>query len=99
MAQPGPGNNARSALSGASAQLPPGPAGAVAPCEQAWVEVQMLGEKDEPVPGLECEIVGPDGALHRGVTDSNGVVRVQPLPPGQCTMTFPLLDRRTWNKA
>jgi hypothetical protein len=93
------GNEARSALYGALSDLPSTAPGAVVPCQETWIEVQMLDETEAPVPGLECEVIAPDGAPHRGVTDSNGVFRVEPVPPGQCTITFTSLDRRIWKKA
>ena len=93
------GTEARSALYGALSELPPTAPAAVAPCEQVWVEVQMLDETDAPVPGLECEVLAPDGVGHRGVTDAKGVFRVEPVPPGQCTITFTSLDQRIWKKA
>jgi hypothetical protein len=93
------GSNARSALYGALSDLPQTTGGAVVPCQLVWVEVQMLDETKAPVPGLECEVVGPDGVVHRGITDGNGVFRVEPLPAGECTICFTSLDRRVWKKA
>jgi hypothetical protein len=93
------GSEARSALSGAMAELPPSPAGAVLPCQQAWVEVQMLDETRAPVPALECEVVGPNGEVHHGVTDENGIFRVDGVPPGSCQISFPALDGKVWKKA
>ncbi len=64
-----------------------------------WIEVQMLGDDDKPV-GLVCWITRPDGQRLERVTDRQGLVRVDGLEDaGQCEVTFPNLDTKTWAQA
>jgi type VI secretion system secreted protein VgrG len=65
--------------------------------EKTWIEIELVDEEGNPVPGERYEITGPDGeTLARGTLDGNGFARVEGLDPGQCTVTFPELDREAW---
>ena len=65
----------------------------------SWIEVQLVDHDDEPVAGELCRLELPDGTEWEGRTDTRGVLRVSGIDPGNCTITFPNLDRRLWERA
>lgn len=80
----------------------PDPAG-VTPPDQAqpgapasWVEVRMVGEDDEPLAGQGYRLLLPGLRLQEGRLDAEGRVRVDGLPEGSCTVSFPGLDSEAW---
>ncbi len=55
-----------------------------------WVEIVVLGPEDEPVAGVECEIILPDGQVRRHKSDEFGLVRVEQISEaGACKVSFP----------
>jgi type VI secretion system secreted protein VgrG len=62
-----------------------------------WIEIELLDEKDKPVPGEPYRITLPDGTvLAEGALDEKGFARVDGIDPGTCRVTFPRLDKDTW---
>ena len=61
-----------------------------------WVEVELLGEDDSPIPGERYEITCPDGAVKKGKLDGHGWARVEGRGEGECTVCFPDLDQDAW---
>jgi hypothetical protein len=66
--------------------------------EKTWIEIQLVDEADEPVPGQAWKITHPDGTTAaRGRTNSEGVGRVSGIEnPGNCEITFTELDEEAW---
>jgi hypothetical protein len=64
--------------------------------EGAWIEIQLVGEDDRPVRGQKYQITLPDGTVKEGVTDSEGLARLEGIEPGTCQVTFPELDKDAW---
>jgi hypothetical protein len=66
--------------------------------EKTWIEIQLVDEADDPVPGQAWKITHPDGTtVARGRTNSEGVGRVSGVEnPGNCTITFTELDKEAW---
>jgi hypothetical protein len=64
--------------------------------EKTWIEVQLLGEDDQPVAGVAYEIALPDGSVEKGRTDSQGLARIEGIDPGTCQVTFSELDKDAW---
>ncbi|MDC0673671.1 hypothetical protein [Nannocystis radixulma] len=64
-----------------------------------WVEIQLVGEDGEGIPGQRYRIVAPDGVEWRGFTDSLGVARINRIPAGTCEVFFPDLDADAWEPA
>jgi len=65
-----------------------------------WIEIQVVGEDDEAIAGIECEITLPSGKHVRRTTDRLGLVRIEGITtPGQCSLTFPALDESAWEPA
>ena len=68
--------------------------------KKSWIEIELVDEEDNPVPGERYEITLPDGTtVARGTLDENGFARVDGIDPGECQVTYPELDRDTWEKA
>lgn len=68
--------------------------------EKSWIEVELVDEEDQPVPGERYEITLPDGkTVASGTLDENGFARVDGIDPGTCQVTFPELDKDTWESA
>ena len=67
--------------------------------ELTWIEIELVDDDDRPVSGERYEIELPDGRVRRGTLDGNGFARVEGVEPGNCKITFPRLDRETWEPA
>jgi len=67
--------------------------------EKNWIEIELLDEEDNPVPGEKYKITLPDGKVKTGTLDQNGFARVDGIDPGTCKVTFPDLDKDAWEKA
>ncbi len=67
--------------------------------ELSWIEVLLVGEDGKPVPGERYRITVPDGRVAEGTLGADGVARVEGFESGQCTITFPDLDKAAWEDA
>lgn len=68
------------------------------PVELSWIEIELVDEADQPVPGERYELTLPDGKIRKGTLDANGLARVEGLPPGNCQISFPRLDLAAWER-
>lgn len=66
--------------------------------EKTWIEIELVDENDEPVPGEKYRITLPDGRVAEGTLDVNGFARISGIAPGTCQITFPNLDKDAWEK-
>ena len=67
--------------------------------KQSWIEIEMVDEEDQPVPGMAYRITLPDGeSVAEGTLDDKGFARVDGIEPGTCKITFPELDKDAWEK-
>jgi hypothetical protein len=65
-----------------------------------WLEIELIGEDNGPIGWEEYQVTLPDGANVRGYVDGHGLARVENIAqPGDCSITFPRLDRRAWDWA
>lgn len=72
-------------------------ANAVTKCpSRHWIEIELLDEDGVGIANEEYLIVTPDEEKHRGVTDADGLVRLDGIVKGQCKVTFPNLDKEAW---
>src|SRR5712671_5329673 len=61
--------------------------------KKSWIEIELLDEKDKPLPGKKYKITLPDGkTTAEGTLDDKGCARVDGIEPGTCKVTFPELD-------
>jgi len=66
--------------------------------ELTWIEIEMVGEDDKPIPGETYKITLADGRVTGGTLDDKGFARVEGIEPGTCKVTFPNLDKDAWQK-
>lgn len=64
-----------------------------------WVEVELVDDAGQPLPGMAYEVKLPDGSVSTGTTDEKGVGRITNIDPGNCEITFPNLDQDAWEEA
>lgn len=67
--------------------------------EKSWIEIELVDEEEEPVPGEKYKITLPDGKVAQGTLDEKGFARVDGIEPGTCQITFPDLDKEAWEPA
>lgn len=62
-----------------------------------WIEIELVGEDNRPVPGEEYRLALPSGKVARGYLNSKGWARVEMIEEGgTCVLTFPRLDQEAW---
>ena len=102
-ARGGGGGGGGGAAPGGSAQPGSGETGGAsgaAPQDQLdWFAIELIDKDDKPVAMIRYKVVGPDGAVHTGLTDPDGRARIEGLSPGACTVTFPDLHAGEWGHA
>ncbi len=64
----------------------------------SWIEIELVDEEGEPVPGEKYEVTLPDGTVAKGTLDAKGGGRIEGIDPGTCKITFPELDMSAWEK-
>jgi hypothetical protein len=67
--------------------------------KKAWIEVELVDEDNQPVPGVRYRITLPDESVAEGSLDDKGKARVEGFEPGSCKVTFPDLDKDAWEPA
>jgi hypothetical protein len=67
--------------------------------KKSWIEIELVDEEDQPVPGERYKIELPDGSVAEGTLDEKGFARVDGMDPGTCKITFPELDKDAWEPA
>lgn len=62
-----------------------------------WIEIELIGENDKPIPHEEYAMRLPDGTQIEGYLDANGFARIGNIPAaGGCLVQFPQLDKDAW---
>lgn len=62
-----------------------------------WIEIELVGEDDKPIPWKEYLVLLPDGTSATGYLDSQGFARLQGIgAAGNCKVSFPQLDMSAW---
>ncbi len=64
----------------------------------SWIEIELIDENDEPVPGEKYRVTLPDESVAEGTLNEKGFARIDGIDPGTCQITFPRLDKETWEK-
>ena len=68
--------------------------------KKSWIEIELVDEEKNPVPGERFKITLPDGeTVAEGTLNEKGFARVDGIDPGTCKITFPELDQEAWEKA
>jgi hypothetical protein len=67
--------------------------------KKSWIEIEMVDEDNNPVPGEKYRIILTDNkTFAEGTLDEKGFARVEGIEPGSCKVTFPKLDKDAWEK-
>jgi len=61
-----------------------------------WIEIELVGEDDKPIPGQRYAVILPDGKVAEGTLDQHGWARVEGFETGNCKINFPDLDKDAW---
>lgn len=64
----------------------------------AWIEIELVGEDDKPIPGEYYKIITSDNRSSTGTLDDKGKARLEDIKPGTCKISFPNLDQDAWEK-
>jgi type VI secretion system secreted protein VgrG len=65
--------------------------------KKSWIEIELVDDHKDPVPGEKYRITLPDGeTVAEGTLDEKGLARVDGIEPGTCQITFPDLDKDAW---
>jgi type VI secretion system secreted protein VgrG len=64
----------------------------------SWVEIELVDEHGQPIPGELYEITYPDGKTRRGQLDAKGQAHVGLKEPMNVQVTFPHLDAEAWER-
>lgn len=64
-----------------------------------WIEIRLVGEDGQPIPGERYILRLPSGEQRSGFLDTRGCARLIGLEPGTCTVAFPDLDSDAWEFA
>jgi len=64
-----------------------------------YIEIKLVDDNGDPVPGEPYKITLPDGTtVADGTLDDKGFARVDNIDPGTCQVTFPNLDKDSWSE-
>ncbi len=66
--------------------------------KKSWIEIELVGEDDEGIPGEKYKITLPDDTVAEGTLDEKGFARVEGVEKGTCKVCFPDLDKDAWEK-
>ncbi len=67
--------------------------------KKSWIEIELVDEDDNPVPGEKYKVTLPDGkTVAEGTLDEMGYAKISGIDPGTCKITFPTLDKDAWEK-
>jgi uncharacterized Zn-binding protein involved in type VI secretion len=63
---------------------------------KAWVEVEVTDANGDPLPYQKVQVTDAGGTVRFAFSDGQGLVRIQGMAPGSCTITLPDLDESSW---
>jgi len=74
---------------------PPGPSVEVIdPNKPSFILIELVERGGRAIAGAEFRVILPNGETVAGRLDAAGKRLIEGIDPGQCTVTFPGIDRR-----
>lgn len=64
--------------------------------KKSWIEIELVDQGGKPVPFERYRITSPDGSVIDGNLDAVGRARVEGIDPGNCKVSYPDLDKDSW---
>jgi hypothetical protein len=64
----------------------------------SWIEIELVDEVGNPVPGIRYHIVLSDGSTRSGSLGANGRAREDGIGGGIRNVSFPELDASAWGR-
>lgn len=65
----------------------------------SWIEIELLDALGNPVAGETYRVKLSNGTVAEGTLDEKGFARLDPIESGNCEVTFPNMDGRSWDKS
>ena len=65
----------------------------------SWIEIELVDALGNPVAGETYRVKLSNGTVAEGTLDEKGFARLDPIESGNCEVTFPNMDGRSWDKA
>jgi hypothetical protein len=66
--------------------------------QKTWIEIKLVDLDGDPVPDQKYKIDFPDGSSRQNILNSAGDARFTGIEPGTCTVWFPDIDAREWDR-
>jgi hypothetical protein len=63
---------------------------------RSWIAIQLVGEDNAGIPNEKYAVLLPGGTVKSGTLDDQGMARVENIPSGVCSVSFPDLDKDAW---
>jgi len=68
--------------------------------DTTWIDIELVGDDEKPVPHARFQIFRPDRTLlGEGRLDENGCGGFERIDDGEYEVCFPDLDREAWEPA
>ena len=64
-----------------------------------WIEIAIEDEAGEPMRNVRCLVTLPNGSERHAQTDSNGLIRYDGIPSGNCSISVLDVDGSAWQLA
>ena len=69
------------------------------PPETSWIEVELVDQDGKPVPHQRYRVTEPDGKVHTGALDKDGLAHVAVKKEStNCKIEFPDMDKEAWGR-
>jgi hypothetical protein len=62
----------------------------------SWIEFELFDDEGVPVPFEPYTVELADGSMIEGNLDAVGRARIEGINPGTCKISYPKLDKDSW---
>lgn len=67
------------------------------PEESHWIAIKLEDHEGRPAMHARYTVKLPDGTETRGTLDKDGKARLEPVPAGNCEISFPDIHKEEWS--